>query len=69
MARRELAHPTLRPAPGFSRALEAPAGRTVWFSGQVPTDHCKDRTGAGQGDVRRDTDKVGTRMQLKSVRV
>lgn len=38
MPKRELTHPELSPAPGFSRAVAAPAGTTVYFSGQVPTD-------------------------------
>ena len=44
MPRRELAHPTLPSAPGFSRALEVSGGRTIWLSGQVPTP-------VGGGDV------------------
>ena len=38
MPKRELTHPELSPAPGFSRAVAAPTGTTVYFSGQVPTD-------------------------------
>jgi 2-iminobutanoate/2-iminopropanoate deaminase len=49
MAKRDWIHPKLGPAPGFSRALEAPPGRTIYFAGQVPTDE----SGAtvGEGDM------------------
>jgi enamine deaminase RidA (YjgF/YER057c/UK114 family) len=47
--KRDWPHPALGPAPYFSRALEVPNGRIVFFSGQVPTDE----TGAtiARGDM------------------
>lgn len=38
MPKRELQHPTLGGAPGFSRAIEVSGGRTVYFAGQAPND-------------------------------
>jgi enamine deaminase RidA (YjgF/YER057c/UK114 family) len=49
MAKRDWPHPELGASPGFSRALEAPAGRTVYFSGQVPTD--AGGATVGEGDM------------------
>jgi enamine deaminase RidA (YjgF/YER057c/UK114 family) len=45
--RREWPHPELGSAPGFSRALEAPAGRTIYIAGQVPTDASGATVGPG----------------------
>jgi enamine deaminase RidA (YjgF/YER057c/UK114 family) len=47
MGKREWPHPRLGSSPGFSRALEAPAGRTIFFSGQVPTDESGQTVGGG----------------------
>ena len=47
MTKREWPHPELGSAPNFSRALEVPAGRTIYFSGQVPTDASGDTIGPG----------------------
>jgi enamine deaminase RidA (YjgF/YER057c/UK114 family) len=38
MASREWQHPTMGSGPFFSRALEAPKGRHVYFAGQAPND-------------------------------
>jgi 2-iminobutanoate/2-iminopropanoate deaminase len=38
MAGREWQHPTMGSGPGFSRAMEAPPGRHVYFAGAAPTD-------------------------------
>lgn len=38
MAGREWEHPTMGTGPGFSRAIEAPKGRQVYFAGQAPTN-------------------------------
>ena len=38
MPKRELQHPTLGGAPGFSRAIEVSGGRTIYFAGQAPND-------------------------------
>ena len=55
MTRREWPHPKIGSAPGFSRALEVPQGRTIYFAGQVPTDETGATIGAGdigaQADV------------------
>ena len=49
MPKRDWKHPSLAPSPGFSRALEVPAGRTIYFSGQVPTD--SGGATVGEGDL------------------
>ena len=38
MAGREWQHPTMGSGPGFSRALEAPKGRHIYFAGQAPNN-------------------------------
>lgn len=38
MPKRELQHPTMGGAPGFSRAIEVSGGRTIYFAGQAPND-------------------------------
>lgn len=38
LMRREWQHPTMGSGPFFSRALEAPKGRHVYFAGQAPND-------------------------------
>jgi len=38
MPGREWQHPTMGSGPFFSRALEAPKGRHVYFAGQAPND-------------------------------
>ena len=49
MPKRDWKHPDLPASPGFSRALEVPQGRTIYFSGQVPTD--SDGATVGHGDL------------------
>lgn len=59
--KRDWPHPALGPAPYFSRALEASAGRIVFFSGQVPTDE----SGAtvGRGDMGAQADVCLAKLQ------
>ena len=38
MAGREIRHPAMGSGPFFSRAIEAPKGRHVYFAGQAPND-------------------------------
>ena len=59
MPRRVINHPKL-PAPmhggAFSAGVEAPAGRTVYVSGQVPMD--TEGNVVGEGDIKRQTETV-----------
>ena len=59
VSRREISNPKL-PAPmrggAFSAGVEAPAGRTVYVSGQVSMD--ADGNLVGEGDIRRQTEMV-----------
>src|SRR5262249_7589005 len=48
MPKRDWKHPDLAASPGFSRALEVPSGRTIYFSGTVPPD--PEGATAGHGD-------------------
>jgi enamine deaminase RidA (YjgF/YER057c/UK114 family) len=54
MPKRDWKHPDLAASPGFSRALEVPQGRTIYFSGQVPTDGEGKTVGAGDLGVQAD---------------
>jgi 2-iminobutanoate/2-iminopropanoate deaminase len=59
MSRRAISNPKL-PAPmrggAFSAGIEAPAGRTVYVSGQVSMD--ADGNVVGEGDIKRQTETV-----------
>jgi enamine deaminase RidA (YjgF/YER057c/UK114 family) len=47
MPGREWQHPTMGSGPFFSRALEAPKGRHVYFAGQAPSDESGATVGGG----------------------
>lgn len=63
MPKRELKHPDLPDAHGFSRAVEAPAGRTIYVAGQVPTR--ADGLVVGKGNLRLQT--VAVMDKLKAI--